>query len=49
MKIFINVLFSLIGKMDLLVAMRRRKQLPNGVLLTDSDLQKAILGVNAKI
>ena len=48
-KIFINVLFSLIGKMDLLVAMRRRKQLPNGVLLTDSDLQKAILGVNAKI
>ena len=48
-KIFINVLFSLIGKMDLLVAMRRRKQLPNGVLLTDSDLKKAILGVNAKI
>ena len=47
-KIFINVLFSLIGKMDLLVAMRRRKQLPNGVLLTDSDLQKAILGVTAK-
>lgn len=45
-KIVINVLLSLIGKMDLLVAMRRRKQLPNGVLLTDDDLIKAISSVN---
>lgn len=45
-KIFIDVVLSLIGKMDLLVAMRRRKQLPNGILLTDDDLIKAISSVN---
>lgn len=45
-KIFIDVVLSLIGKMDLLVAMRRRKQLPNGVLLTDDDLIKVISSVN---
>lgn len=41
-KIFINAIMALIGKMNLLIAMRRRVRVPNDYLLTDTDLNKAV-------
>lgn len=41
-KIIINAIMALIGKMNLLVAMRRRVRVPNDYLLTDTDLNKAV-------
>lgn len=41
-KIIINAIMALIGKMDLLVAIRRRVRIPNEHLLTDIDLNKAV-------
>lgn len=41
-KIIINAIMVLIGNMNLLVAMRRRVRVPNELLLTDIDLNKAV-------
>ena len=41
-KIIINAIMALIGKMDLLVAIRRRVRIPNEHLLTDIDLNNAV-------
>ena len=41
-KIFINAFMALIGKMDVLIAMRRRIQVPEGLMLTEIDLNKAV-------
>lgn len=41
-KIIINAIMALIGNMNLLVAMRRRVRVPNELLLTDIDLNKAV-------
>lgn len=43
-KIFINVFMALIGKMDLLVAMRRRVPVPEEFMLKEIDMYKAIAG-----
>ena len=38
----VNVLLSIIGKTDILVAIRRRKSVPEELLLTKKDLCKAV-------
>lgn len=41
-KMVVNVLLSIIGKTDILVAIRRRKSVPEELLLTKKDLCKAV-------
>lgn len=43
-KIFINAFMALIGKMDLLVAMRRRVPVPEEFILKEIDVYKAVAG-----
>lgn len=43
-KIFINAFMALIGKMDLLVAMRRRVPVPEEFMLKEIDVYKAVTG-----
>lgn len=42
LKMVVNVLLSVIGKTDILVAIRRRKSVPEELLLTKKDLCKAV-------